>query len=227
MSWIPNSGWHEDLLGSLLTLAQCLRLLSEGPIVLVLPLAGYGLLPEHGYLILQELHLPRQPPHLLPLVPDQAIAIKSPTYSSWLKSLDIFYTQKAGKVSLSKQVNRMFQTKSQCCGSGMFHSDPRYDFFPSQIPDPNCLHLGSWIPDPHHLNILTQKNQKNGFHALENMIRVVHPGSGVKKAPDPGSGSATLLKTTTGEEHVSKPQQVKSMFQSHNRRRACFKATIG
>ncbi len=67
------------------------------------------------------------------------------------------------------------------------------------------------IPDPgsasKNLSILILKKPKNGFSALENMIRVVHPGSrirmltfypsripdpGVKKAPDPGSGSATL-----------------------------------
>jgi hypothetical protein len=92
----------------------------------------------------------------------------------------------------------------------MFIPDPGLTFFPSRIPDPNCF-----IPDPHQ-RILTPKN---GFSALGNMIRVVHPGSGslirvltfthpesripdpesqipdpgVKKAADPGSGSATLV----------------------------------
>jgi hypothetical protein len=94
------------------------------------------------------------------------------------------------------------------------------------VADPGCL---SRIPDPtfsnpdprHELSpsririkefiqrILYILTQKNGFLALENMIRVVHsvsrirmrtfypsriPVPGVKKAPDPGSGSATLKK---------------------------------
>ncbi len=33
----------------------------------------------------------------------------------------------------------------QCGGSGMFIPDPGSDFFPSWIPDPNCLHPGSRI----------------------------------------------------------------------------------
>jgi hypothetical protein len=72
------------------------------------------------------------------------------------------------------------------------------------IPEPNLS-----IPDPgsasKNLSILTQKN---GFLTLGNMIRVVQtasririltfypsriPDPGVKKAPDPGSGSATLV----------------------------------
>jgi hypothetical protein len=32
-----------------------------------------------------------------------------------------------------------------CCGTGMFIPDPGSDFFPSRIPDPNCLHPGSRI----------------------------------------------------------------------------------
>jgi hypothetical protein len=46
----------------------------------------------------------------------------------------------------------------------MFIPDPGSDFFPSRILD-----LGSQI---------RIKTQKNGFKALGNMIRVVHPGSG-------------------------------------------------
>ncbi len=86
----------------------------------------------------------------------------------------------------------------------------------TSVADPGCLsriRLCS-IPDPgtklfpsKNLSILTPKN---GFQALRNMIRVVHPGSririltfypsripnpGVKKAPDPGLGSATLVAT--------------------------------
>ncbi len=91
--------------------------------------------------------------------------------------------------------------RHQCCGSGMF------------IPDPTFFHPGSRIrtvsiTDPgsasKNLSILTPKKW---FLTLENMIRIVHPGSriqmltfypswipdpGVKKAPDPGSESATL-----------------------------------
>jgi hypothetical protein len=33
----------------------------------------------------------------------------------------------------------------QCGGSGMFIPDPGSDFFPSRIPDPNCLNPGSRI----------------------------------------------------------------------------------
>ncbi len=47
----------------------------------------------------------------------------------------------------------------QCCGSGMFIPDPGSDFFPSRIPDPNCLHPGSRIL----IKEFKQKKQKNGF----------------------------------------------------------------
>ncbi len=91
----------------------------------------------------------------------------------------------------------------QCGGCGMFL--PR-------IPDPTFFYPGSRIrtvsiPDPGSSSKnLPQKKQKNGFLALKNMIRVVHPvsrirmltfshpgsriqdpGSRVKKAPNPGS----------------------------------------
>ncbi len=83
----------------------------------------------------------------------------------------------------------------QCCGSGMF------------IPDPNFFHPGSASKN---VSIWTQNIRGN-------MIRVVHPGSGfrilifyssripdlgVKKAPDPGSGSATLLFDIFGQDFV-------------------------
>ncbi len=86
------------------------------------------------------------------------------------------------------------------------------------IPDPTFFHHGSWIrtvsiphpgPASKNLSILTKKN---GFYALENMIRVVHPGSGcwlsthpgsripgVKKAPDPGS---RIQIRNTGKKHA-------------------------
>jgi hypothetical protein len=50
-----------------------------------------------------------------------------------------------------------------------FH--PRSELSPSRIPDPG---FGSASKN---LSILTPKNQKNGFYALANMIRVVHPGT--------------------------------------------------
>ncbi len=62
----------------------------------------------------------------------------------------------------------------QCCGSGMFIPDPTFFHPGSQISDPNCLHPGSASKN---LSILTQKN---GFSAIENMIRVVHPGSRIR-----------------------------------------------
>jgi hypothetical protein len=94
-------------------------------------------------------------------------------------------------------------TPGQCCGSGMFIPDPRsrIRLFPSRIPNPGS--------ESKNLSILTPPppKKKNDLKALENIIRVVHPGSrirmltfypsripdpGDKKAPDPGSGSATL-----------------------------------
>ncbi len=45
--------------------------------------------------------------------------------------------------------------------------DPGSEFFPSRILDPGCALKNS--------SILTKKN---GFSALRNMIRVLHPGSG-------------------------------------------------
>jgi hypothetical protein len=54
----------------------------------------------------------------------------------------------------------------------------------TSVADPGFLsriRLSS-IPDPgsasNKLSILTPKKPKKGFQALENMIRVVHPGSG-------------------------------------------------
>jgi hypothetical protein len=104
--------------------------------------------------------------------------------------------------------------------------DPESEFFPSQIPDSGSKFFPSWIqifsiPDPgSQIRIKEFKyfNQKNGFSALRNMIRVFHPGSGSRiwiltfypsrililyprsriqgskrhRSPDPGSGFATL-----------------------------------
>jgi hypothetical protein len=89
----------------------------------------------------------------------------------------------------------------QCCESGMFIPDPGSDFFPSRIPDPNCLHPGSRI----RIKEFTYFNSKKWFlrsrkyyPGCSSRIRMLTfypsriPDSGVKKAPDPGSGSATL-----------------------------------
>jgi hypothetical protein len=91
--------------------------------------------------------------------------------------------------------------RRQCCGSGMFFPDPTF-FHPGSELSPSRIRIKEFK----YFN--PKKTKKNGFQALENMIRVVHPGSrirkltfypsripdpGVKKAPDPGSGSATLV----------------------------------
>jgi hypothetical protein len=73
----------------------------------------------------------------------------------------------------------------------MFIPDPGSEFFPSQIPDLGSKFFLSWIPDPvseffsiwdpgSRIRIKEFKyfNQKNGFSALRNMIRIFHPGSG-------------------------------------------------
>jgi hypothetical protein len=86
---------------------------------------------------------------------------------------------------------------SQCCGSGMF------------IPDPNFFHHGSRVkklPDPgsasasKNLSILTQNIVSKLSEILSGMFVpdpdfdfLPIPDPVVKKASDPGSGSATLL----------------------------------
>jgi hypothetical protein len=94
----------------------------------------------------------------------------------------------------------------QCCGSGMFIPDPGSVFFPSWIPDPNCLHPGSRIRIKEFKYFNPKKNKK-----LFLSSRKYDPGCSsqipdpdadflpipdpeVKKAPDPGSGSATLIR---------------------------------
>jgi hypothetical protein len=106
-------------------------------------------------------------------------------------------------------------------GSGMFIPDPGSRFFPSRIPDPNRFHPGSRI----RIKEFKHFNQKNSFQALGNMIRVVHPGfririltfyppripdPEVKKAPDPGSKSATLVLLLN---MVNRDQKVSKRFQ--------------
>jgi hypothetical protein len=58
----------------------------------------------------------------------------------------------------------------QCCGSGMFILDPGSENFPSRIRI-------FFIPDPGSSS-KNLSNQKNGFSALGNVIRVVYTGSG-------------------------------------------------
>jgi hypothetical protein len=102
---------------------------------------------------------------------------------------------------------------------------PGSEFFP--IPDP-----GSRIKKiPGSRNRIRIKefkffNPKIGFYALKNMIRDIHPGSdpgsgirilifypsripdpGVKKAPDPGSGSVTLWLVCVRRKGVPQPPQ--------------------
>jgi hypothetical protein len=92
-----------------------------------------------------------------------------------------------------------FCSELQCCGSGIF------------IPDPNFSHTGSRIrffPSRIRIKEFKYFNPKKCFLSsgkydpgCSSRIRILIffpsriPDSGVKKAPDPGSGSATLLNT--------------------------------
>jgi hypothetical protein len=75
----------------------------------------------------------------------------------------------------------------QCCGSGVFIPDPiffhpgsRIRIFPSRIPDPKKSFPSSRKYDP-------------GCSSRIRILIFNHiPDTGVQKAPDPGSGSATL-----------------------------------
>jgi hypothetical protein len=65
--------------------------------------------------------------------------------------------------------SEFFSSRFPYPGSKFFSSwipDPRSEFFPSRILDPRCALKNS--------SILTKKN---GFSALRNMIRVLHPES--------------------------------------------------
>ncbi len=90
---------------------------------------------------------------------------------------------------------------NQCCGSGMFIPDPGSDFFPSRIPDPNCLHPGSRIlKEFKYFN--PQKSTRKWFLSSKKYdpgcsSRIPDPDAdflpsripdpGVKKVPNPGS----------------------------------------
>jgi hypothetical protein len=76
----------------------------------------------------------------------------------------------------------------QCCGSGMFIPDPGSDFFPSQIPDPNCFHPGSRIP----IKEFKYFNPKEWFlssrkHDPGCSSRIPDPDPDFLPIPDPGS----------------------------------------
>jgi hypothetical protein len=90
----------------------------------------------------------------------------------------------------------------QCCVSGMFIPDPNFS-----VSNPGSEFFSSRI----HIKEFKYCNSKNGFKALGNMIRVVHPGYRIRildpdpdflpipdpgcrgqKGKDPGSLSATL-----------------------------------
>jgi hypothetical protein len=89
-----------------------------------------------------------------------------------------------------------------CGGSGMLIQDP--DFFSSWIPYPTTPILeqvqkdfwSNWEPIDKKLNI--QKNVINLSEILDGDPEsgkkpISDPDPGIDKAPDPGSGSATLL----------------------------------
>jgi hypothetical protein len=90
----------------------------------------------------------------------------------------------------------------QCCGSGMF---PGSDFFPSAFRDPGSefFHPGSRIRikefkyfNPKKWFLSSRKYDPGCSSRIRIRILTFYPSPipdpGVKKAPDPGSGSATL-----------------------------------
>ncbi len=82
---------------------------------------------------------------------------------------------------------QLFLTKMnssrQCCGSGSF------------ILDPNFFLPGSWIPDPNFFSPGCRKYDSDSSFRIRILIfypsRIPDPG--IKKAPDLGSESATLV----------------------------------
>ena len=83
----------------------------------------------------------------------------------------------------------------------MFIPDPGFDFFPFRIPDPNCLYPGSRIriKEIKYFNpkkwFLSSRKYDPGCSSRIRMLTFYPfriPDPGVKKSPDPGSGSATL-----------------------------------
>ncbi len=105
------------------------------------------------------------------------------------KSCSAYYLLKVHLHHFSNMKSPKEVTKQQCCGSGMFIPDPGSDFFPSRIPDPNCLHPGS---SSKNLSILTPKKSKKMVSKLEKIwsgLFIPDPGSWcwLSPIPDPGS----------------------------------------
>ncbi len=69
----------------------------------------------------------------------------------------------------------------QCGGSGMFIPSPGFDFFPSRIPDPNCLHPGSRILIQEFKYFNPQKSKK----MISKLLKKYDPGCS-SRIPDPG-----------------------------------------
>jgi hypothetical protein len=112
---------------------------------------------------------------------------------------------RTGSVSQKKNLDSY-----QCCGSGMFIPDPGSEFFPSRIPDPNCLHPGSRILIKEFKYFNPKKGKKKWFLSSKkydpgcssripdpdaDFLPSRIPGSKRHPIPDPGSGSATLIPT--------------------------------
>jgi hypothetical protein len=89
--------------------------------------------------------------------------------------------------------------------------DPGSDFFPSRIPDPICSHPRSRI----RIKEFKYFNPKKWFLSsrkydldCSSRIRILTfylsqiPDPGVKKAPDPGSGSAKLILSMKNDENL-------------------------
>ncbi len=110
-----------------------------------------------------------------------------------------------GKINKHPEVHSMEEKTciGQCCGSGMFISDPGSDFFLSWIPDPNCFHPGSRI----RIKEIKYFNPKKWFLSSRKYpgcstripdpdffypSRIPDPGVKRHRIPDPGSASATL-----------------------------------
>jgi hypothetical protein len=79
----------------------------------------------------------------------------------------------------------------------MFIPDPGSDFFPSRIPDLNCLHPGSRIRIKEFKYFNPPKKQKKWFLSSRKYISglfIPDPDADILPIPGPGSESATLFK---------------------------------
>ncbi len=95
---------------------------------------------------------------------------------------------------------------NQCCGSGMFIPDPGSDFFPSRIPDPNCLPPGSRIRIK-EFKYFNPKKTKKWFLSSRKYdrgcsSRIPDPDADFLPIPDPdpgvkkGTGSRIRIRNT-------------------------------